>query len=395
MKHESTTQNHGDVAALSRARSFVTLLVLVYHAASNYIYFGNGDHQRWIGFDLIVLFADSFFMPLMFFISGLFVFSSLGRKGAIAFLRDRLWRLGIPFLISIFILVPIAYYPSFLLYHLPGTTDFNFFYFWGRTLTVGPWPSGPAWFLWVLVAFNILAAIAWFIARPSLEALGRWIAMAGTRPAPVFAIVLAIILFAYVPFVLAFGRQQWFAVGPISVQSSRLGLYAACFLLGVTVGVAPLREGVLSERGAIARSSLAWLCLAGLAFVALATLRYDEPATLNFIGFEIRLDMSQEAILKAVAFGLFCTSMSFATIAIALRFANRSWAAWRFLDAMNPVAYGIFLMHFTFIIWLQYAVYSIQIPAIVKFTFVFAGALSGSWIMTRVLRSSPVIARMI
>jgi peptidoglycan/LPS O-acetylase OafA/YrhL len=132
-----------------------------------------------------------------------------------------------------------------------------------------------------------------------------------------------------------------------------------------------------------------------LAFVALATLRYDEPATLNFIGFELRLDMSQEAILKAVTFGLFCTSMSFATIAIALRFANRRWAAWRFLDAMNPVAYGIFLMHFTFIIWLQYAVYSIQIPAIVKFTFVFAGALSGSWIMTRALRSSPVIARMI
>ena len=107
MKHETTTQHQGNVAALSRARSFVTLLVVVYHAASNYIYYGNGDHERWIGFDLVVLFTDSFFMPLMFFISGLFVFSSLENKGAIAFLRERLWRLGIPFLISIFILVPL------------------------------------------------------------------------------------------------------------------------------------------------------------------------------------------------------------------------------------------------------------------------------------------------
>ncbi len=51
--------------------------------------------------------------------------------------------------------MPIAYYPTFLRYHLPGTTDFNFFHFWWRTLTVGPWPSGPAWFLWVLLALDM------------------------------------------------------------------------------------------------------------------------------------------------------------------------------------------------------------------------------------------------
>jgi hypothetical protein len=44
---------------------------------------------------------------------------------------------------------PIAYYASFLRYHLPGTTNFNFFHFWWHTLTIGPWPSGSAWFLWV------------------------------------------------------------------------------------------------------------------------------------------------------------------------------------------------------------------------------------------------------
>jgi len=38
-----------------------------------------------------------------------------------------------------------------------GTTDFNFFHFWWRVLTVGPWPSGPVWFLWVLLAFDAIA----------------------------------------------------------------------------------------------------------------------------------------------------------------------------------------------------------------------------------------------
>ena len=143
-----------------RARC-ITLLVLIHHSAVNYTHFGNGDRMRWLGFDLVVLFNDSFFMACMFLISGLFVHGSLMRRGASNYLRHRAWRLGIPFLISVFVLMPIAYYPTFLRYHLPGTTDFNFFHFWWRTLTVGPWPSGPAWFLWVLLALDIAAAALW------------------------------------------------------------------------------------------------------------------------------------------------------------------------------------------------------------------------------------------
>jgi hypothetical protein len=98
------------IAAIDRARTFVTLLVVLHHSVLNFTYFGHGDSQRWLGFDLVVLFNDSFFMALMFFISGLFVWDGLTRKGWAVFLRDRAWRLGVPFLVSIFLLMPIAYY---------------------------------------------------------------------------------------------------------------------------------------------------------------------------------------------------------------------------------------------------------------------------------------------
>src|SRR6267143_819882 len=160
------------IATFDRARTFVTLLVVLHHSVLNFTYFGNGDSQRWLGFDLVVLFNDSFFMAFMFFISGLFVRNSLARKGSAVFLRERAWRLGVPFLISIFVLMPIAYYPSFLRYHLPGTTDFNFLHFWWHTLTVGPWPSGPAWFLWVLLALDVMAAAVWSVAPRVVAALG-------------------------------------------------------------------------------------------------------------------------------------------------------------------------------------------------------------------------------
>src|SRR5580692_1936648 len=120
---EDITTASPRIAAFDRARTFITLLVLVHHSVINYTYFGNGDRMRWLGFDLVVLFNDSFFMACMFFISGLFVYDSLARRGPANFMANRAWRLGVPFLISILVVMPIAYYASFLRYHLPGTTD--------------------------------------------------------------------------------------------------------------------------------------------------------------------------------------------------------------------------------------------------------------------------------
>src|ERR1700759_4279151 len=193
------------IAAFDRARTFITLLVLVHHSVVNYTYFGNGDHARWLGFDLMVLFNDSFFMACMFFISGLFVRDSLARRGPAGFLRNRAWRLGVPDLVSIFVLMPVAYYPTFLRYHLPGTTDFNFFHFWWHTLTIGPWPSGPAWFLWVLLALDAIAALIWAIAPGMIAALGRVMVSLRDRPMTAFVAFMAFSVAVYLPLHIGFG----------------------------------------------------------------------------------------------------------------------------------------------------------------------------------------------
>src|SRR5438046_9778633 len=90
------------IVPLDRARTFIILLVLLHHSVVNYTWFGHGDSMRWLGFDLVVLFNDSFFMAFMFFVSGLFVRDRLIRKGSAILLRDRLWRVCVPFLISFF-----------------------------------------------------------------------------------------------------------------------------------------------------------------------------------------------------------------------------------------------------------------------------------------------------
>ncbi len=271
---DPTAMTAGRIVALDRARTFVTLLVLLHHSVVNYTYFGAGDSMRWLGFDLVVLFNDSFFMACMFLISGLFVHDSLTRKGSATFLRDRAWRLGIPFLVSVFVLMPIAYYPTFLRYHLPGTTDFNFFHFWWHTITVGPWPSGPAWFLWVLLALDAIAAGIWAIAPHIIKAFGRLISDLRNRPMMAFALFLVVSVVAYLPMHLAFGAGSWLEPGhyPLPIQTSRILLYPAYFFTGVGIGAVSLRAGLLAESGELAKRWPVWLGFAAVFYAAILIL---------------------------------------------------------------------------------------------------------------------------
>jgi surface polysaccharide O-acyltransferase-like enzyme len=378
------------VVPLDRVRTFIIVLVLLHHSVINYTYFGSGDRMRWLGFDLVVLFNDSFFMALMFFISGLFVRDSLARKGAAIFLRDRAWRLGVPYLVSVVVLMPVAYYPTFLRYHLAGTTDFGFLHFWWHTLTVGPWPSGPAWFLWVLLVLDAMAAAVWLVAPRMMQTLGQLAFAVRHRPMAAFVVFLIASNAAYMPMHLGFGDTDWLELGrfPLPIQTSRILLYAAYFFAGVGVGAMSLRSGLLAENGELARRWPVWSALAFVFYVAILVLVYAHH---NWVA-----DFDSPPMLWKVGYGLafatYSAAMAFAVSAIFLRFAE---SGWRLLDAMQPSAYGVYLLHYVFIIWLQYAVYDYSLSAGVKFAIVFAGTLAMSWALTVMLRRIAVVARMI
>ena len=391
-ENDQATMATGRIVAFDRARTFITLLVVIHHSVVNFTYFGNGDRIRWLGFDLVVLFNDSFFMAFMFLISGLFVHDSLTRRGAGAagFLRNRAWRLGVPFLFSIFVMIPIAYYASFLRYHLPGTTDFSFFHFWWHTITIGPWPSGPSWFLWVLLAFDIIAAAIWLVAPRLLRRFGLLIFTLRDRPMTAFVAFLVVSVVSYLPMHLAVGDGAWFEPGhyPFPIQTSRILLYPAYFFTGVGIGVVSLKAGILDENGEIAKRWPVWLAFAVLFYGAILLLVYAHH---NWIA-----NFASPALWWKTAYGLafamFSAAMAFTVLTTSLRLAHSSL---RLLDAMQPSAYGIFLLHYIFIIWLQYVVFDPAFPAGVKAAIVFVGALGGSWALTVLLRKIPFVARMI
>jgi hypothetical protein len=378
------------IVAFDRARTFITLLVVLHHSVVNYTHFGNGDKARWLGFDLVVLFNDSFFMACMFLISGLFVRDSLARRGTADFIGNRAWRLGVPYLVSIFVLMPIAYYPTFLRYHLPGTTDFNFFHFWWRTLTVGPWPSGPAWFLWVLLFFDVVVGLLWAAIPEAINGLGRAIYALRYRPGVAFAAFLIFSIVVYLPMRLWVGDAAWFEPDgfPLPIQTSRILLYSGYFLVGVGIGAIDLKSGLFALNGELSARWKVWLAFAALFYGAILLLVYTHH---NWVANFNSPPLSWE-IGYALAFALFSAAMTTAEISLFLRFAPSRLA---FLDAMRPQAYGIFLVHYIFIIYLQYAVYDPPLPVFVKFAIVFVGTLSLSWATALLLRKIPVVGGMI
>jgi surface polysaccharide O-acyltransferase-like enzyme len=193
-----------------------------------------------------------------------------------------------------------------------------------------------------------------------------------------------------VPMRLAVGDGAWFEPGhyPFPVQTSRILLYPAYFFTGAGIGMVSLRAGILSQKGEIAGRWPVWLAFAVLFYGTILLLVYAHH---NWIG-----NVADPALWWQVAYSLafasFSAAMAFTIPATSLRLAHSSL---KFLDAMQPSAYGIYLLHYVFIIWLQYFVYDPAWPAMVKAAIVFAVTLGGSWLLTVWLRKIPFVARMI
>jgi len=219
-------------------RAFLTLLVVAHHAALAYHPFAPPisasltvqpriwpafpvvDPQRWNGFAWLVSFNDIFFMALLFFISGVFVWPSLERKGARRFLRDRVIRLGLPFMVAAALIAPLAYYPTYLQTGGRGAAGF-----WQQWRSLGNWPAGPAWFVWVLLAFDGIAAALFLCAPRWGDKLSR--IFGGRRPMVFFTLLVCLSAAAYVPLAVVFNPFRWSSFGPFFFQTSR-GLKTTC-----------------------------------------------------------------------------------------------------------------------------------------------------------------------
>jgi hypothetical protein len=374
-------------------RAFITLLVVAHHAALAYIPFALPppasltalpriwqafpvvDSQRSVVFNLLTSFNDIFFMALMFFVSGLFVWNGLERKGAAHFLRDRALRLGLPFVAAALIVAPLAYYPTYIQSGAGG----GLAGYWHQWSSLGNWPAGPAWFVWVLLAFDGVAAGLFFLLPKWGESAGRLSSGANRGPIVFFLILLVLSGLTYVPLAVAFNPFNWSAWGPFTFQTSRGLHYLVYFLLGIGIGAYGLERGLLARDGNLARR---WWLWCGGCLIA-----FGVATAIGLAALTAHLGSRPWEIAGDSAFVLSCAASSFAFLALFVRFASRGN---RVFDSFSENAYGIYLVHYAFVSWLQLTLLKAHMSALAKGSLVFVGASLLSWGTAALLRRIPL-----
>jgi peptidoglycan/LPS O-acetylase OafA/YrhL len=288
-----------------------------------------------------------------------------------------LLRLGLPFAIAAVTVIPLAYYAI----ALRSNPDLTFTAFWWKTVTVGPWPSGPVWFVWVLFAYDLLATVLYRLSPSVIDPINRLSEQCLNRPARFFLFLLAVTAIVYVPALIYFSPSRWFEFGPFSVQASRILLYAAYFFIGAGVGAAHLDQGVLSADGRLAKTKWDW--------VVATIISYAMMWVMIYIKREILGNPDTLPVWYLAIYGLLFVTFSAAILFAILGFFLGSTRSWNMLDRMQGDAYGIFLVHYPIVLWLQYWLFDYDLPAIVKATIAFVLTVILSWGVTAALRKIP------
>ena len=369
---------------LSNLRAVVILIVVAFHSMLPYlasqsptpfafdappyhwVAFPIIDRERWFGFDLFCAWQDISLMSAMFFLAGTFTPQSLLRKGSLPYLWERWWRIGLPFLLAAGLLSPLAYFASYR----ATAADPSIGAFWQHWLALPMWPAGPAWFLWQLCVLSALAAGLHAFAPQWLSALGHLADDCADRPLAFFLMVTTLSAIAYVPLAVIFSAWDWTFLGPFSFQLSRPLHYLLYFFAGFAVGQSGLNQGLLRSDGPLAGRWLVLLAAAVASFVLWGELTSLTMPDWHTSSLAARL-------LAAFAFPVACAAGVLSLLAIALRFMR-----WRdlLLDSLSAHAYRIYLVHYVFVLWLQYALLPVTLGAIAKVTIVFAVALTASWL---------------
>jgi len=361
-------------------RTTLTLMVLAHHSCLAYTSFPGGpivDSTKSTFFDYAENFNDVFFMSLMFFVSGLFVYPALRKHGTVTFIRDRVLRLGLPFAVAVTVFMPIAYYAAWQLD--PRNTGFLDFY---QRLAHRGFEVGPPWFVWVLLLFDVVLALALLPLHRLMPAAGRFMVKLQTRPIATFALIFLLAAALYLPLLNRYGFGTWtvLVTPPFAFQICRIGLYALWFVFGVFVGIPSYSRGLLSRDGSLARHPRPWMAFCFLAYNALVFIP-RLPIT-------HRLPAFSQGALEAVLWVISCVASSFAFLAL-FRGINLTPRAW--MISLSRSAYIMYLVHYVFVTWTQRIVLDRPIPVAIKFLFVFLATTLFSWLTAQALLRIPIL----
>jgi glucans biosynthesis protein C len=357
---------------IDNLRVFCIIIVVFIHSAVTYSGLGSwyyyepsvlNNSSRLI-FALFQSHAQAFSMSLFFFIAAYFIPGSLERKGTKKFIADRLYRLGIPVLVYIFIIQPICVIlvnpqVSFLNYIAHGLRSFEFL----------SW-TGPLWFALTLLIFSIFYAL---VRRYLPQA-----AITDVKNSTLFILIGFITLFA-------FGIRLIYPIGT-SVMNLQF-CYFSAYVFMFSAGIIAYRNDILNKIDI--NKGKTWLLIAFAAglplwVIALLTGKVFEGKMLISGG------MNVPSFFYALWESLFCVAFIVAIFGITKAKFNKQN---RIMKVISDNTFGIYVFHAPVLIGISVLAKGIELSAITKFFITGSLTLLMTLILSLFIRQIPVVGK--
>ena len=312
----ATVKTASRVAYIDMLRGFLIALVIVFHAACTY----NGsndwtyrdlsanDTATGVGLSLFVLYCQSFFMSLYFFLSGVFTPVAYDKKGLIRYWKDRLLHLILPAVVYTLVISRI---PNYLTAITNEGIHENFWEYSLRTFWTQA-DAGPTWFVYAVLIFSLLYSIgrvifnrqnkngveinSWFNRIPA-PGIGKLLLVAVGMAAAMFtvgqfmSILHGVRIFGAIPFILGFFpfylvfffggilayRNHWLE----QWKASSIKFWGALsIILIILLPVLMIGGGALENDLIIFFTGFSWRCAALCLWLALACMSFGMSLTL-------------------------------------------------------------------------------------------------------------------
>lgn len=370
MSEEGSQRSHH----LDAIRVSAILLLIPYHAA-RYVQKGETDAEI---VDAVVWFVHTWHMPLFFAISGFLAASALSRSTAARQLRARFRRLGLPLVVGMLTVVPLA-----------------------NLLVIGAaalWPRKgelpPKRELDLANVFSLNPRHLWFIAyllMISLVAIGIWLAI---QRAPRLGVAInrgfrrlmrswwAVPVLAAISAAILITKTGWVAGGSASnslVPAPTLFAYFSFFFIfgWLLSGQSDLIEQL--KRGA-------WLRLVGGALIAVPAflLFYDNGDFTGNVGTPgVLAEIDELRIYGLLTVGSVCWLTLFGIWGVLARYVRQESRVLRYL---SDASFWIYLIHIPFLVALQSSLSTTDLAVPVRWGLTVFGTLAlavGSYALIR------------
>jgi peptidoglycan/LPS O-acetylase OafA/YrhL len=349
---------------LDAIRVSAILLLIPYHAA-RYIQKGDGDPRI---VDAVVWFVHTWHMPLFFAISGFLAASALRRSTAALQVRARFRRLGLPLVVGMLTVVPLA----------------NFFVIGAASLWPRKGALPPKRELDLANVFSFTPRHLWFISYLlviSLLAIGIWLAI---QRAPGIGAALnrgfgrlmrswwAVPVLASVSAAILFTKTGWVAGGTAS--NSLIPAPTLFAYYGLFFGFGWLLSGQTDLIDELKRG--AWLRLGVGALIAVPAflLFYDNGDFTGNVGTPgVLAEIDALRLYGLFTVGLVCWLTLFGLWGALARHVRKESRVLRYL---SDASFWIYLVHIPFLVALQSTLSTTDLAIPVRWTLTVSGTFA-------------------